>query len=459
MMLAVARSSLAVSLLRYRRSWGLWLLLLIAPVGARLMISDEQGQGVVIAIGGHLPVLTSPVLGVWLGIVVSTLLLPIGYIYLRSNTNRRQPWQVEEVTAASRIGIMFGRFAGDAAVLLAMLAALNVAGWFLGLLLVSGSLNLWQISYALWLVAAPALIGVAAIRVLFDALPWLRRGLGDLCYVILWIASIAMPASVDGLPSSFATNMADFPGFVRPLVGPLPDNDKDLAVGGMDVLPGRVSLDVMAGLHAPGYVASRGAWIGIALALVLLAGVVYRPHKAKPRSRRQGWLARWLTPGPPPPADPIAPAARPARHALVQLVIAEMRLIGSGRIFLLLAAGSAVLGLFGDYRHLGSPAQLLLLIFALSAHCGRSEQAGLRALTRTMAQPPAARRIATLIAATAWAVVLAIPALTRDPSALLLALASGAGIGLIGVTLATFSGSGFAPRLVLLIGWYVYLST
>jgi len=97
-----------MSLRRYRRSWGLWLLLLVAPVGARLMISNEDGQGIVIAIGGHLPVLTSPVLGIWWGIVVSTLLLPIGYIYLRSNTNRRQPWQVEEVTAGSRVAIMLG---------------------------------------------------------------------------------------------------------------------------------------------------------------------------------------------------------------------------------------------------------------------------------------------------------------------------------------------------------------
>ena len=33
---AIAQSSLATSLLRYRRSWGLWLLLLVAPVGLTL---------------------------------------------------------------------------------------------------------------------------------------------------------------------------------------------------------------------------------------------------------------------------------------------------------------------------------------------------------------------------------------------------------------------------------------
>ena len=38
-----------------------------------------------------------------LGIVISTLLLPIAFVYLRSNATRRQPWQVEETTAASRV--------------------------------------------------------------------------------------------------------------------------------------------------------------------------------------------------------------------------------------------------------------------------------------------------------------------------------------------------------------------
>ncbi|MGQ3177169.1 MAG: hypothetical protein ACT6SC_06155, partial [Blastomonas fulva] len=129
---AVLRSSLVTSLIRYQRSWGLWLLLLIAPVGARFMISDESGKGIAIAVNDQLPVLTSPVLGVWLGIVVTTLLLPAGYIYLRANTNRRQPWQVEEVTAAPRVAMLMGRFLADAAVLLASLGTLTVAGWFLG---------------------------------------------------------------------------------------------------------------------------------------------------------------------------------------------------------------------------------------------------------------------------------------------------------------------------------------
>src|SRR6478735_3387651 len=99
---AVARSSLQTSLLRYSRSWGLWVLLLVAPVAARFWIPAENATSAVIVVNGQVPVMTSAMLGVSLGIVISTLLLPIAFIYLRSNVTRHQPWQVEEIIGASR---------------------------------------------------------------------------------------------------------------------------------------------------------------------------------------------------------------------------------------------------------------------------------------------------------------------------------------------------------------------
>ena len=105
---------------------GLWLLIIAAPIAARYMIPMGPGaEGVRITVGSHLPEMTSGFLGVSLGIVVSTLVLPIAWLYLRSNTTRRQPWQVEEVTAASRVAIALGRFAADAIVLMTTLVALT----------------------------------------------------------------------------------------------------------------------------------------------------------------------------------------------------------------------------------------------------------------------------------------------------------------------------------------------
>lgn len=457
--MSITASSLTTSLQRYKRSWGLWLLLLVAPVGARYMLPID-GTGVEIAIGDQLPFMTSEFLGVSLGIVVSTLGLPVTWLYLRSNTTRRQPWQVEEVTVAGRVSIALGRFGADALVLLAMLAVLNLAGFFLAWLLIPhDQINLAYITIALWMVAAPALIGIAALRILFDSRPLLRSAFGDWAYFVLYIFSIAAPAMTEGAARTFATNMSDFAGFVTPLMYASPAG-QNFSIGGIETVPGHIHLDVLAGLYSPGYAESRLAWIGIAIAIVVFAGLTYHPHRPR---RRSGNLLRffsWLQPGAPPRAIANAPAARPAALAWPALLIAEFRLIGSGRLFVLLAAAIAVASYFVDFRHAACPAALLLLIFGLTAHAGRSEARGLLTLTRVAPLAPMARRAAFVAAGAMWTTLLALPAFahTQNVDTLKLAAETGAGAALVAIVLSAISGSGFAARLVLLILWYGYLS-
>lgn len=449
------------SLLRYWRSWGLWLLLLVAPIGARYMLRIDDG-GVMIAVDGRLPEMTSAFLGVSLGIVVTTLLSPIAWLYLRSNTTRRQPWQIEETTAAPRVAIALGRFLADCAVMLAVLAVLNTAGWFLGWLLIPQALDIGHISFALWLVAAPSLIGLCALRMLFDARPLLRSGFGDFLYFVLWIASIVTPAAMAGKPTSLAANMYDFAGFVTPLQYGAPGEAGNFAIsiGGFEVDPGRVHLDVMAGLTSPGYIESRLLWIGIAIGMVVITGLVYRPHLTKRRALQARWLATLLHPGPPPRVKPNAASARRALVSTANLAMAEFRLIGAGRVFIILAVLVAIAGYFVDFRTGASPAALLLLIFGLAAHAGRSEARNLISLTSVAALAPIQRRMAFISAGAAWTTVLALPALVRAPSfeTLGLAFGSGAIAATIAIVLAAVSGSGFAPRLILLILWYGYSS-
>lgn len=458
---AVAHSAMSVSLRRYSRSWGLWLLLLVGPIGARFMIARDDGSGMQVAIGGHLPVMTSATLGVCLGIVVSTLLLPVAFLYLRSNVTRRNPWQVDEVTSASRAAVMLGRFAADALVLLASLTALTAAGWLLGWQIVSGPFQPGWVALSLWLVAAPALIGLAALRQVLDARPWGRRGFGELMFFILWMGSLIIPTTVSERPSSFGTNMVDYLGYVRPLVAGSAAGEKDFAIGGSDIQPGRVPLDAERGITAPGYISSRLAWIAVAVALTALGSLVYAPHSAPRRRRLAGLVGRLLARGPPPTAIPGALPAPYSRSPFSTLLLAEFRLIGAGKLFFYLASVAALAGLLSDFRHIGSPAGLLLLIFGLCAHAGRSEARGLCHLTATTATPPALRRASLVVAGTAWAILMSVPATVagRSFDPILLGAATGGAAGLIAILLAMISGSGFAPRMVLLILWYFYLSS
>jgi hypothetical protein len=459
----ISGSSLTTSLLRYGRSRALWLMLLVAPLGARYMLPFEDGGGIKIAVGNALPVMTSPFLGVSLGIIVSTLVLPIAWLYLRSNTTRRQPWQVEEVTAGSRVAIALGRFVADALVLLAVLATLNLAGIYLATFMLEGdALNIAELSFAMWVVAGPAMIGLAALRILFDARPLLRSGFGDFAYFFLWIGSLAAPVATEKAEHpGFAANMWDFAGFVTPLKFGAPPGTDSFSIGGGFLATGTIDLDVMAGLMSPGYLESRLVWIGIAVALVVIAGLIYAPHKAKKKAVLAGRLGALLNAGPPPHAVATAPAAKPAMADVLGLVWSEFRLIGSGRVYLALAALVAVIAAFADFRHVASPAALLLLLFALSAHAGRSEARGLVALTKVAPFAPTARRVAFVVAGAMWTTLLALPgaapAVALD--VLPLAATTGAVAATVAIVLSTLTGSAFAARLVLLVFWYGYAST
>ena len=456
---AVARSSFVTSLTRYSHSWGLWLLLLIAPIGARFMIANDDGFGMQVAIDRHLPVMTPATIGVTLGVLVSTLLMPVGFLYLRSNVTRNQPWQIEEVTAASRVAIALGRFAADVGILFAVLAVLNLAGLFLGWLVGNGPLDPLALSFALWVVAGPSLMVLAAIRALVDARDVTRGGLGETAFFVIWLTIVAVPAVLSMLPSSYGANMIDMLGFVRPLAGPAPMKMGSFSIGFTNVLPGRVPLDVMAGVHAAGYLLSRLSWAVLAVALAALAGRLYAPHRAVRRPRRPGRLAQMMAGPPRAPATPSALPAPFAANAFANLVKAEFRLIGEGRLFLVLGAAAVAIGAVADYRQFGSPAALLLLVFALSGHGARSET--MRALTRVAALSPAPRRLAFVIAGTGWALLLALPGAVTHLSVrpLMLGLAGGAGAAVIAIGLAAISRAAFAPRLVLLILWYGYFST
>lgn len=191
------------------------------------------------------------------------------------------------------------------------------------------------------------------------------------------------------------------------------------------------------------------------MAVAALAGLLYRPHRARNRLGLATRLHRLTNQSARPAANPAAAPAPASAQPYLGLVLAEARLIGSGRLMQLLAVCAGLAGVAG----LAAP--LLWLAFALSSHAGRAESRGLRTLTLAARIGPWTRRTAFVMAGTGWSVLLAIPfaLATSDPAALLLAGGIGAIASAAAISLAALSGSGFAPRIVLLIAWYVYTAS
>lgn len=452
-----SRAIFVADLLRYGRSWGLWLLLLIVPIGSRYLV---EGSAVHIAVDGHLLLMSSATVGVTIGVVVSTLLMPVGFLYLRSNVTRNRAWQVEDVTPASRLAMVLGHFSADCLVLLGALCVATLAGWILAWRAGEGPLDLMQTTRAAWLIACPSLVWVAALRQVLVAFPPTRGAWGDVLAFVCWMTVLVMPATVGERPSSLAVNMHDLAGYTRPIIGDRPLQGQDFAVGGGPVLPGRKRLDAEAGLGAAGYGASRLIWLGLGILAAVLAGLANRPvtprNRREPLARVAAWQAR---------LPRIRPSvsnmtAKVSSWPVVTLVATELRLIARGLTFKVLAAAAAVAGLFGEFRHLGSPAGLLLLVFALSAHAGRSEAKGLLALTATTRTPPFVRRLCFVVAGMGWSSLIAVPRAVLDGAwaPLLLGAATGAATALLAVCLAWPTKSAFTSRMVLLILWYAYFS-
>ncbi len=464
MNLAVVRSSLTTSLARYGRSMGLWILLLVAPVGARFMIAARGSDTTLIAVDNRVPWLTSPVLGVSLGVVIATLLLPVAFIYLRSNVTRHQPWQVEEVSPAGRVAIAYGRWLADIAVLASVLATTTVAGCLLALLLLPlDEVDPASIILTLWAIAAPPVAMVASLRLLFDARPWTRGPLGEVLFFVFWMGSLVMVLA-GGQAGGYAANMTDLPGFMSPISFGQGGAD-NFVIGGVEIAPNSapIHLDVMSGVMADGYLAARLTWLGIAGLVPLLAGLIYAPHIAGKTRKTAAWL-KFLEPGRARPGDPGAKPARTSALPAMALIITEARLIAGSRKGLLAMTSVAILGLFAPYATVAGPAAMLFLVFTATAHAGRSEQKGLLALTATAAYSPTARRVAFVLAGSALALVMAAPSAVRGVIAgethiLLEAAAVGAGTSLTAITLGALTRTATAPRLVLLIAWYFYLNS
>lgn len=310
---------------------GLWILLLVAPVGARFMIAARGADTTLIAVDNRVPWLTSPVLGVTLGVVIATLLLPVAFIYLRSNVTRHQPWQVEEVSPAGRIAMAYGRWLADIAVLAAVLAATTAAGCLLAVLLLPlDEVDPASIILTLWVIAAPPVAMVGSLRLLLDARRLTRGPMGEVLFFVFWMASLVFVLA-GGQSGGYGANMTDLPGFMSPISHGQGGTD-NFIIGGAEIPPGSVPirLDIMSGVMADGYLAARLTWLGIAALVPLLAGLIYAPHVAGKNRTSPAWL-KFLEPGRAQPANPDARPARAGQLPRLALVIAEARLMAGSR--------------------------------------------------------------------------------------------------------------------------------
>ncbi len=463
-MINLLASSVRFDALRYLRSPALIYVALASPIAAYYMVPEDSASYAVLTINGFSPQMTAAVLGLELGVVAALLLTPLAYIFLKAGPTRSRPWQISDVAPHSRKIWALGRWMADTFMLWVLLAFLTVAGLILGLFKIGAQSNVVHTVVALWLPAAPSMALVAGIRMLLDARNLTRNWFGDVLFVITWLALIIIGTLGTGQfegGGMSANPMADAYGFTAPIVGSVDVPVDAVAIIG-PTAGQSMEVDAWGGVTDPAYLGARAFWIGIAALLALLAGLIWGPRKAKARKIKpvaeQGQVSVLDI------TFKVPSSGGSASPNPIALVMAELEQVFKSRIWVAILLAAAVAGAALDFRTVGGPAMLLALIFPLTEASARWQGQMIVPWLNTLGPAAAERLISRWAAQVIIAVLVVLPAFVlRFTEGQLEWLPHMAVIVLAVPALIVASGavtrSPVAGRLLLLIGWYAFLSS
>ena len=246
----------------------------------------------------------------WVGVlaaIIATFFLSLVGFYLVKNALERDRrtgvGQIIAATPVSKLSYVMGKVLSNLALFVVIGSILVIAA--IAMQMIRGEdprIRVWPLLSPFVLILLPTMTVVSSVAVLFEALPWLQGGLGNVAYFLAWI--------------SFITFAYTHPGPLLDLLG------LSLLEGAFGSAAGVMGLDYDGGLSiemvnlqwvqtvrwqgilwTPQEVWSRLYWVGVALALALLAAAVFdrfdparhalRGYRIPFQGLRQSLIAWW----------------------------------------------------------------------------------------------------------------------------------------------------------------------
>ncbi|MBI3476140.1 MAG: hypothetical protein HY010_10435 [Acidobacteria bacterium] len=325
---------------------------------------------IVLRLDDYRGILNSAWLGSLMALVGGTFLSLVGFYIVKNSILRDQDTRVGRILATTPMSKSFytlAKTASNFAVLASMIFVLALATLVMQVVHAEDPhIDLWALLSPLLLIALPCMAFTAALAVLFETLPLLRGGVGNVLYFFVWAFMLIGPnAQVmdKGQTLPPVGYVVDYAGVVSTM------NQMQSIVRGIDAqYKGGSSLNignengppskrfVWKGLdwNAP-FLLGRLLWTGMAVVLALIAAVFFhrfdparewRIKKAKPlealvETQIPGELSRAVEPS---HAHLTPLPSRAARNSFARLVVAELRLLlkGKGWWWYVVAAGLSI---------------------------------------------------------------------------------------------------------------------
>jgi hypothetical protein len=300
-------------------------------------------------VGDSRGVFNSAWIGGLMALVCSTFLSLAGFYVVKNTIERDRLTRVGEILAStpmSKTLYVMGKALSNFLVLAAMVVILAISGIIMQVWHAEAPrVDLWKLLGPFLLIVLPAMALVAAVAVLFETIPGLRDGFGNVLYFFVWSVALAVPiiASENNKSSLF-----DWAGLsvIWSSIGAaakLPANhfSFSLSVGSRNLAQVGPTFQWNGVQWTAELILARLSWSAVALALALLAALLFdRFDPSKERSRRvistpadlPVELAENLPPRTSIHAPPLTPLANRQSHFRFEaILLAELRLMLKGQ--------------------------------------------------------------------------------------------------------------------------------
>jgi hypothetical protein len=232
---------------------------------------------IALRLGDYRGVYTSAWIGVNMAMVGACFITLVGFYVVKNAIERDRDTRVGEILAATpltRSVYLLGKWLSNAAVLGAQVAVLALASIVMQFVVAEDPhFDLWALLAPFLLLALPAVMLTGAVALLFETLPILRGGIGNVLWVFAWGMGIALAAVTGFAWLDFTGLFATMQSITRVARAAIPNYNGEFA---LQAAATRATI-VATGLRWPGIhwdltqVLLRLEWVGVALGLMLLA--------------------------------------------------------------------------------------------------------------------------------------------------------------------------------------------
>jgi len=294
---AIAGIARADLLERLRRSSTLALLALTL-LAAWMVNTGRLG----VRVGDFRGVFDSSWIGAMMSLIVTSVLGLLGFYLVKDPVSRDRLTGVGQIVAATPVSTpsyLLGKWLSSTGVLLLVLGVLAIAAMIVQLLHGEAPLRPVALVTPLLLVAAPALSLVAAMALLFETVPLLRGGLGNVLWLFLFSAGILAGIGPWGqvAPALEPLGIGLFMPSLNAAVSAIDPNHSGGLVVGFSSKGGTFRTFTWPGIDwAGGIVLARLALVALAAAIAVVPSLWFDRFEAPPAPARRR-LPAWIPGG------------------------------------------------------------------------------------------------------------------------------------------------------------------